>query len=442
MQKKLRLYSVISLIIILLLLLQACSLVSPKESEQAPVSESPQTEAPAMTEAPEPQVEETASDAQETEAVNPATEEPVATQIVHTFIPAEPGNALKTIVDTDSSSSAANKTTSAGDDYYSNKYERPFSQNEMVYYPDLDIQEASISEDDNFYYISISLQGLNPSSNNLTGTYAVELDTDLDGRGDFLFYCDLPNFTEWKIDTVHVFEDRNEDVGGNRPTYPETGLTGDGYETLVFSPSLLDDPDGFWCRQQPGSDAGVDLAIHKTLVGSPTKFAWGVWADLGLKQPGWFEYNDHFTLDQAGSPLAGNSYYPLKEIFALDNTCREAFGFTQTNESPGMCYQAPAPVVKNGSVSGVAYYDGNNNGVKDPIDTLLATATFKLLSGNCGASTTVISQTTSTSYSFSVAPGVYCLTISPSGNMTTPSKFSVTIESGVNKVIHFGYVIN
>jgi hypothetical protein len=35
--------------------------------------------------------------------------------------------------------------------------------------------------------------------------------------------------------------------------------------------------------------------------------------------------------------------YPIKAIFALDNTCREAFGFTPGGTEPGVCQQARPP---------------------------------------------------------------------------------------------------
>ena len=38
-------------------------------------------------------------------------------------------------------------------------------------------------------------------------------------------------------------------------------------------------------------------------------------------------YNDRFTEEEAGSPEKSEKYYPLKELYAFDNACREAFGF-------------------------------------------------------------------------------------------------------------------
>ena len=440
-------------LVVCLVVIQACNLpFGAKTTEEAPATTGesevfiPIVEGETETE--EPMVEE------ETEPE--ATEEsPTAEPVVHNVTPAEPGWVSKYFFDTDSSTTAASKSAGGGDDFYDNKYERPFSQNEMVYLPDLDIQKAEISHDDNFYYISITVKGLNPTSNSLTGTYGAELDIDLDGRGDYLFYCDLPSFTDWKIDTVHAFKDGNNDVGGSIPTSPETSATSDGYETLIFSPSLLTDPDGLWCRQRQGTDTRVDLAIHKTLIGSPGQFAWGVWADLGLKQPGWFEYNDHFTFDQAGSPMAGNSYYPLKEIHSVDSTCRESFGFEPTTEIPGMCFvpeptpTTPPPTATNtlpprpGSVSGVAFDDMNNNGIRDLGDPLtFHTVTISLHRDACGGGLHIfIGSTTNKSYTFTVAPGTYCVYIAPTGSMTTPYSFTIAITSSTTIYRDFGYYV-
>jgi len=405
--------------------------------------------------------DETEAETEAPETVEEATatpEPPTATPIAHVYLPGEPGWVSKYFYDTDSSTTAASKSAAGGDDYYDNKYERPFSQTDMVYYPDLDILKAEISNDDNFFYISITVKGLNPTTGGFTGTFGAELDTDLDGRGDYLLYCDVPNFTEWKIDTAHAFKDSNNDVGAKVPTYPDTSNPGDGYDQMIFAPSILDDPDGLWCRQRAGADIKVDIAIHKPLVGNPGQFAWGVWTDLGLKQFAQFDYNDHYTFDQAGSPMAGNSFYPLKAIHSLDNTCRESFGFEPVEEIPGMCFvptptptteptNAPTPTntlpPRPGTVMGVAFDDWNNDGIRQPTDPLTYYAvTIRLHSDFCGAGFHVlVGTTTNKSYSFTVSPGNYCVYIVPSDNMTTASSFSITITSSTTLHRDFGYYV-
>ncbi len=448
-----------SLVIIIGLLaifviIQACSLPIAKKTEApaevivAPeekteeiflplVEGSEETEAEAETEAP--------AEEQPTNTPEP----PTATPIPHVYLPGEPGWVSKYFFDTDSSTTAGNKSAAGGDDYYSNKYERPFSQTDMVYYPDLDILKAEISHDDNFYYISITVKGLNPTSGNLTGTFGAELDTDLDGRGDFLFYCDVPNFTEWKIDTVHAFKDTNNDVGGALAMRHDASYSGDGFETLIFSPSKLDDPDGMWCRQRSGGDVKVDLAIHKPLIGNAGAFAWGVWTDLGLKQPGWFDYNDHFTFDQAGSPMAGNSYYPIKEIHSLDSTCRETFGFEPAVEIPGLCFvPTPTPTTppkptatpRPGSIGGEIFWDTNHDGIRQAGETdWPADRIFFLKKGDC-SSIGVVSSINGRSFYFgNLVPGTYCLSMNDMTYIQTALPMNITVGDGENITQDIGF---
>jgi hypothetical protein len=393
---------------------------------------------------------EAETEAPEVEEATATPEPPTATAIPHVYLPGEPGWVSKYFYDTDSSTTAASKSAAGGDDYYDNKYERPFSQTDMVYYPDLDILKAEISHDDNFFYISITVKGLNPTTGGFTGTFGAELDTDLDGRGDYLLFCDVPNFTEWKIDTAHAFKDTNNDVGAKVPTYPDTSNPGDGYDQMIFSPSILDDPDGLWCRQRAGAEIKVDLAIHKPLVGNPGQFAWGVWTDLGLKQPGQFDYNDHYTFDQAGSPMAGNSYYPLKAIHSLDNTCREAFGFEPSVEILGMCFvPTPTPeptntqVPKPGNIRVQLFWDTNQDGDKDLTESYFTgdTRTFRLRSGSCSDSGPLIGEQTGSAVTWTGLPaGPYCLSVTNMKYITTSLPMNVTIISSSTIGVNIGYL--
>jgi hypothetical protein len=119
-----------------------------------------------------------------------------------------------------------------------------------------------------------------------------------------------------------------------------TGL--DGYEHVLFSPEVLDDPDAAWKRVSPSDPKIIQLAIKKTMLGNAAAFLWSGWADDGIADPTLFDYNDAFTFSQAGSPIGGNAEYPLKEVYLVDNTCRLAFGFTPTGFEVGGCV-LPAP---------------------------------------------------------------------------------------------------
>ena len=88
----------------------------------------------------------------------------------------------------------------------------------------------------------------------------------------------------------------------------------------------------------------MQLAIKKSPLNNATTFLWNGWADDGVSDPMKFDYNDFFTLAEAGSPLSGTSDYPLKALYLTDNTCRLAFGFeatgNETRRLPGI--QTPA----------------------------------------------------------------------------------------------------
>ena len=51
-------------------------------------------------------------------------------------------------------------------------------------------------------------------------------------------------------------------------------------------------------------------------MSNASTFMWSAWADDGVIDPGKFDYNDQFTLTEAGSPISGAAEYPLKAIFA------------------------------------------------------------------------------------------------------------------------------
>jgi hypothetical protein len=86
----------------------------------------------------------------------------------------------------------------------------------------------------------------------------------------------------------------------------------------------------------------VQFAFKRSWSGSV--FMLGVMSDAALKNPQKLDYVDRITLADAGSPVRGNSNYPLKALYAVDNACREAFGFKPTGYEPQLCPMGePAP---------------------------------------------------------------------------------------------------
>jgi hypothetical protein len=85
----------------------------------------------------------------------------------------------------------------------------------------------------------------------------------------------------------------------------------------------------------------VQFAFKRSWSGSV--FMMGVIADAGWKDPKMLDYVDRLPISEPGSPVKNNMYYPLKQLFLVDNTCREAFGFEPTRYEPQICPVEPTP---------------------------------------------------------------------------------------------------
>ncbi len=268
----------------------------------------------------------------------PPTEIPVTATvvIVHTMTPTDPRGG-KLVYDVESASTAPEKRAPYGDSYNINRLERPFLQ-DMTYISDLDIVSFTVTKDSNWWYISMNLIGKDP--NNTQGiNYGVELDLDRDGFGDYLIWAHPPYTEQWDTTSVQIFQDQNHNTGGLSGAKSDAPLNGDGYETLIFDGSVNgNDPDMAWIRINADS---LQFAFKKSLIG--TKFMLGVIADAGFKDPGKLDYVDRFPITEAGSSVKDNPNYPLKELFLVDNTCREAFGFEATGYEPQICPVEPTP---------------------------------------------------------------------------------------------------
>ena len=60
----------------------------------------------------------------------------------------------------------------------------------------------------------------------------------------------------------------------------------------------------------------------------------GAWAGT-LVDPAMFDYHDHMTHVEAGSPNPGYEVYPLKAMAEIDNTCRLAINFAAHRQGTG-----------------------------------------------------------------------------------------------------------
>jgi hypothetical protein len=266
---------------------------------------------------------------------------PAASPTLNPNMPGEPMTVEGQMPDTDSSKYASEKRVVSGDSYKANFFERPFTATSMVYLPDVDIINGYISSDENFIYFTIELTGTNKDNGGMNASYGVELDTDKDGRGDYSIWALNPAGTTWTTNNVTIRKDNNHSIGGKDPYIADESLfLGDGYETLTPN----DGADAAWVRINSNVANIVQIAVHRNIIGNPAEFLWGVWADNGPKNPNLFDYNDHFTYQDAGSPISGNQYYPLKKVAAIDNTCRRTYGFTVTYRIPNMCWSG-GPVI-------------------------------------------------------------------------------------------------
>lgn len=246
--------------------------------------------------------------------------------------------------DVESSGTGAERRAPYGDSYGINRFERPFLE-DMTYLPDLDIHKFGISQDNDWYYISIGLIGNDP--NNPVGiNYGVEIDLNADGFGDYIIWAHPPYTPAWDTGTVQVYEDSDHDSGGVSSKESDAVFNGNGYDTLLFDGGNQQnaDPDLAWVRLFEGQNATIQFAFKKSLSGS--SFMFGVVSDAGLRDVSRFDYSDYFTEAEAGSPVRGKANFPLGSLYAVDNTCWEVNGFTSTGFEPKVCPVILQPVIK------------------------------------------------------------------------------------------------
>jgi len=283
--------------------------------------------------------------------------------------------------DFDSSTVLANKSLIGGDRFTFGRFERPFNANTMdTYFPYLDIVDTSVYQDNTWIFARIVLHG--PDTNNqFPGRYAVELDTNLDGNGDWLIIASNPNSTDWVTTGVQIYQDTDSSVGGTSPTVTDKQASnGNGYETLIFDQGKGDDPESAWVRLAPASPNTVEFAIKRSIFKTvDLKYMIDMWAGNSLLDPALFDLNDHFTHVEAGASDKGlTNYYPIKAVSEIDNSCRMAVGFKPTGSEPGLCNQ-PSTVAGSDGVPGVS----GCTAPQSEIDKCNATVDYSWNSSTC-----------------------------------------------------------
>jgi hypothetical protein len=271
-----------------------------------------------------------------TEASDSVTPPPTELPIQHQVIPVNlPVDRSSHAGDFDSSTTAAQKVSAGGDRFTFGRFERPFNANTMdVYFPEIDIVDTLVFQDETWIFGKIVVKG--NESNSLSGKYAVELDTDVDGKGDWLVIAAAPSSAEWTTEGVQVYQDANKDVGNASAMYTDSS-TGDGFETLVFDQGNGDDPDSAWVRVSADAANTIEISIKRSVLGTPAKYLVNMWAGNVL-DPALFDINDRYTHEQAGAADRGlEIFYPIKQVYEIDNSCRMAVGFEPTGQEPGLC---------------------------------------------------------------------------------------------------------
>ncbi len=241
-------------------------------------------------------------------------------------------------------STAEQKRAFGGEQYSTGRFERPFDQ-EMTYLPYLDIVKSTMQrEDKDFIYVTLQLAAPVSESADKPARYGLTLDPNLDGRSEFLILAQKPVNSEWTVTGVDVWESSS----ASKPLASENGpipVTGsNGYEVNLFSSGKGTQTGLAWVRLSPDKPDTVEIAFLNSMIGGEkSRFVWRPVTDGADYASTVYDLNVSYTIEQAGSPLGDSTFYPLKEVFAVDSTCRVASGYTASGNEPGLCPLPAAP---------------------------------------------------------------------------------------------------
>jgi len=317
----------IPVILLLVLLLTACS-----QSEQATLQpQEDETSVEAAPESPPP--------------TDPPPADPPPMEIVHWEYPGEfTITPLQKIFDCKTApffiSGQVYELSEVCDQWERNYFERPLDESLNELFPQLDIVEAEFGQDENWFYTRILVFSELVEDLVLDGVYAIEIDLDLDARGDILITAASPgNYPpdEWTSEGVQVWLDKNEDVGGPTAVLVDPRYDGDGYETLLVDSGVGDDPDLAFVKTYSDQPGLIEFGFKATLLDGVEIFEWWVWAmqeDLGAAK--------YDPVD----------FFPQDTLFALDNTCGWIYG-SYPRDLPNICnpITGPKPTAKPGAAS-------------------------------------------------------------------------------------------
>ncbi len=321
-----------TLLLLIAILLQACGEVtpiSPIANTSEPVAVASESVLATLESLPIPQP-----------SLEPT---PEVKPIVHVMIPSTGTSDRATAHDNENSLFYDTKKVKTGDEFYKNRFERPFTSVDMAYLPDLDIVNFSITSDEKFFYINISMVDFDSASQSLTGFYGVEIDRNADGRAEVLLTTHPPYTAEFTADNVAAYLDVNSDVGGNVINRPDD-FGSDGFEKTIFDLRQglypKGNPDLVWVRQTTDRTLpAIEIAFERQMFKDGKEaFMWSVLSSHTAIDPAKLYYQDYFTAGQAGAANTDDPNYPIKDLAAMDNTCRVPLGFQAIGTEPLGCY--------------------------------------------------------------------------------------------------------
>ncbi|MBN1439324.1 MAG: carboxypeptidase regulatory-like domain-containing protein [Anaerolineales bacterium] len=366
--------------------------------------------------------------------------------VAHLNTPPGAGGTTRYVTDPVTRDYAPQKRAPSGSDIFAgNRWERPYTAEAMEYLSDVDLERVELRIVEPWIYLTFFF--IAPRAAGVGQTvYGGEFDLDRDGRGDVLVWGISPSGADWTVQGVEAWEDGNNDVGGAHPQAGDPPASNaDGYERKLFADGQGADPDLAWIRQTEGG-AKVQLAFKYSALGNASAFLWNGLADAGIRRSDWFDYNDHFTAAEAGSPFPAQAdLYPLKGIWGLDNTCRDAYGFTPSGTEPGLC-------MYNGTISGRLWLDGTcdnlagwHNGVIDDGEPGSDAGQITLGQGACPSSGyRSTAPGADGRFSFTEVPaGTYCVSHEYAGwiEYTTPHPVTVELAAGESEVVNIGIYV-
>jgi len=216
------------------------------------------------------------------------------------------------------------------DQWERNYFERPVDKELVDFFPQLDIVQSEFGQDELWYYTRIQVYNEGLSEIKLDGIYALEIDLNLDARGDILILAASPGIypvDEWQSDGVQVWLDKNDDVGGPQAVLVDPGYDGDGYEELIFDAGLGEDPDLAFVKTYSYVPGLLEFGFKLELLNGTEIFEWWVWAMLE---------------DLGAAKYDPVDFYSQDTLFGIDNTCGWIYG-SYLRDLPNICQTITVP---------------------------------------------------------------------------------------------------